>query len=53
MCAILSSPDFFLTRALDMLVRYRLHACAAYLRKYALVEEVQKTTRVCILKPRP
>ena len=29
-----------------MLVRYRLHASAAYLRKYSRVEEVQKTTRV-------
>ena len=31
---------------LDTLVRYRLHACAAYLRKYSRVDEVQKTTRV-------
>ncbi|KAI9462992.1 hypothetical protein HD554DRAFT_2206502 [Boletus coccyginus] len=36
----------FVEAYVDMLVRYRLHACAAYLRKYSRVEEVQKTTRL-------
>jgi hypothetical protein len=39
-------PTTFESFPLDMLVRYRLHASAAYLRKYSRVEEVQKTTRV-------
>lgn len=37
----------------DMLVRYRLHTCAAYLRKHARVEEVQMATRVRPVRPSP
>ncbi|KAG9315433.1 hypothetical protein JVU11DRAFT_3043 [Chiua virens] len=36
----------FVEAYVDMLVRHRLHTCAAYLRKYSRVEDVQKTTRL-------
>ncbi|KAF9220562.1 hypothetical protein BS17DRAFT_787288 [Gyrodon lividus] len=36
----------FVEAYVDMLMRYRLHASAAYLRKYARVEDVQKTTKL-------
>ena len=45
-CARSCRPTTSESFPLDMLVRYRLHASAAYLRKYSRVEEVQKTTRV-------
>ncbi|KAG6375919.1 hypothetical protein JVT61DRAFT_2787 [Boletus reticuloceps] len=35
----------FVEAYVDMLARYRLHPCVAYLRKYSRVDEVQKTTR--------
>ncbi|OJA08915.1 hypothetical protein AZE42_07365 [Rhizopogon vesiculosus] len=36
----------FLEAYIELLVRLRLHTCAAYLRKYAAFEDVKKTTRL-------
>ncbi|KAF8838899.1 hypothetical protein BDN67DRAFT_970862 [Paxillus ammoniavirescens] len=36
----------FVEAYIDMLMRYRLHTSAAYLRRYAQVEQVQETTRL-------
>lgn len=45
------SNDLSIIHSLDVLVRYRLHTCAAYLRKYSRLDQLQKTTRVRSLYP--